>query len=232
MLFRSSLPIPDLAQFIIFIIGYLLLSYNVLWTSIKNISRGNVFDENFLMSIATIGAVVIGEYPEAIAVMFLYQLGEYLQDLAVDRSRRNLADAMNLKAKYANLLKDGNITIVKPESIHVGDMILIKPNEKVPLDGVVIEGNSFLDTSSLTGEPVPVRVADGEDIMSGCLNGDGTLTVKVTKPYKDSTIAKILDLVENAAARKSQAESFITKFARVYTPIVVIAALALCLLIH
>ncbi|MFA9463517.1 MAG: heavy metal translocating P-type ATPase [Velocimicrobium sp.] len=211
-------------------IGYLVLSYEVLFTALRNIIHGELFDENFLMTIATIGALLIGEYPEALAVMIFYQIGEYLQDMAVDKSRKHLKDAMNIKAEYANVMIGNNIKNVVPEEVSIGDIILVKPNERIPLDGIVREGSSFIDTSSLTGESVPQKISEQEEILSGCINGSGTLYIEVTKEYKDSTVARILDLVENATARKSSTENFITKFARIYTPIVVITALLLALL--
>ncbi|MEG1458199.1 MAG: heavy metal translocating P-type ATPase [Acetivibrio sp.] len=210
--------------------GYLLLSYKILFTAVRNLFHGQIFDENFLMAIATLGAFLIGEYPEALAVMILYQIGEFLQDMAVDKSRKHLADAMNIKAAFANIKTGDTIKEIAPEEVHPGDIILVKPRERIPLDGIVIEGSSFIDTSSLTGESVPKKVAEKDEILSGCINGSGTLYIQVTKPYKDSTVAKILDLVENAAARKSPTENFITKFAKVYTPAVVIFALLLALL--
>ncbi|MDK2807289.1 MAG: Zn2+/Cd2+-exporting ATPase [Clostridiales bacterium] len=212
------------------LLGYLILSYEVLLTAAKNILHGEVFDENFLMAIATIGAFIIGEYPEALAVMVLYQIGEFFQDMAVDKSRKHLSDAMNLKADYANRKVGDQIETVEPKDVLVGDILLIKPSEKIPLDGIVIEGSSFVDTSSLTGESVPREVKVNDSILSGCINGSKSLYIQVTKEYKDSTVAKILDLVENASARKSPTENFITKFARIYTPIVVIAALLLAIL--
>ncbi len=212
------------------LIGYLILSYEVLFTAARNIAHGEVFDENFLMAIATVGAFLIGEYPEALAVMILYQIGEYLQDMAVDKSRKHLTDAMNIKAEYANVKTDDGIKQLAPEEVSIGDIILVKPSERIPLDGIVVEGSSFVDTSSLTGESVPRKISENEEILSGCINGAGTLYIKVSKLYKDSTVARILDLVENASARKSPTENFITKFARVYTPIVVIAALLLAIL--
>lgn len=218
------------APAILFVIpGYLMLGSKVLLASLKNIRRGHIFDENFLVAIATIGALIIGEYAEGIAVMVLYQFGEFLQDLAVDKSRKHLTEAMNLKAEYANLKTPGGLKTVEPESLSIGDMIVIKPSEKVPLDGVIIEGSSFVDTSSLTGESVPRSVKPGDELLSGCINGSSLLTLQVTKKYSESTVAKVLELVENAASRKSSTENFITKFARVYTPIVVLAAVVMAI---
>ncbi len=229
--FGSLLLLPDgIPQFIGILIGYLILSFEVLFTAVRNIAHGEVFDENFLMAIATIGAFLIGEYPEALAVMILYQIGEYLQDMAVDKSRKHLTDAMNIKAEYANVRTNDGIKRLAPEEVSIGDIILVKPSERIPLDGIVVEGSSFVDTSSLTGESVPRKISENEEILSGCINGSGTLYIEATKLYKDSTVARILDLVENASARKSPTENFITKFARVYTPIVVIIALLLAIL--
>lgn len=212
------------------ILGYLILGHQVLITSFRNILHGQIFDENFLVAIATVGAFIIGEYPEAVAVMLLYQIGEFLQNLAVDKSRKHLTDAMNLKAPYANLKTPEGLKAVAPETVNTGDILIIKPSEKIPLDGVVTEGSSFVDTSSLTGESVPRQISEGNEILSGCINGSGTLTIRVTRPYSDSTVARVLDLVENATARKAPTENFITKFAKIYTPIVVIAAVLLAVL--
>ncbi len=217
-------------QFLGILAGYLIIGYEVLYTALLNILKGELFDENFLMAIATVGAFCIGEYPEALAVMILYQIGEYLQDLAVDKSRKHLTDAMNIKAEYANIQTPTGLKVIAPEDVKAGDIILVKPSERIPLDGIVVEGESFVDTSSLTGEAVPRRASKSDDVLSGCINGSGTLSIQVTKPYTESTVAKILDLVENASARKSPTENFITKFARVYTPIVVIGALLMALL--
>lgn len=228
--FSSLILLPEgYPQLIGVLLGYLIIGYEVLFTAIRNIFHGEVFDENFLMSIATVGAFCIGEYPEALAVMILYQIGEFLQGMAVDKSRKNLAQAMNIKAEYANLQIGNEIKTVAPEEVSVDDIILVKPSERIPLDGTVTEGTSFIDTSSLTGESVPRKVEAQDDVLSGCINGSGTLYIRVTKPYTESTVAKVLDLVENATARKSPTENFITKFARIYTPIVVAAALLLAI---
>ena len=218
------------AKLAIILIGYVILGYEVLLNSFNNIRRGSIFDENFLMIVATIGALYVGKYTEAIAVLLLFQIGELLQGLAVDSSKRHLAEAMNLKALHATIETPSGLKQVPPEEVAVGDIIVVKPSEKVALDGTVVEGTSFLDTSSLTGESVPRKAAIGDDVLSGCINGDQTLKIKVTKPYKESTVAKVLDLVENASNRKSVTENFITKFARVYTPIVVLLAALLIVL--
>lgn len=217
-------------QFILVLIGYLLIGYKVLRNSIINISHGSIFDENFLMIVATIGALYIREYPEALLVLLLFQIGEFLQDLAVDRSKKNLAEAMNLKPQFATIEVGESLVQTAPEEVQIGDILVIKASEKVALDGIVLEGTSFLDTSSLTGESVPRKVSPGDEILSGCINGEQTLKVKVTKLYTESTIAKVLDLVQNASNRKSVTENFITKFARIYTPVVVLLALLIAIL--
>lgn len=214
----------------LFIISYILIGGNVLLTSVKNISRGQVFDENFLMSIATLGAFFIGEYPEGVAVMLFYELGEIFQDIAVNRSRNSIKSLMDIRPDYANLLVDGDYKKVDPESVSIGDTIIVKPGEKVPLDGMVIEGKSMVDTSALTGESVPRSVKVNEDVLAGFINKNGLLTIEVSKTFGESTVAKVLDLVENAGNRKAPTEKFITKFARYYTPVVVFSALALVLI--
>lgn len=210
--------------------AYMLIGWDILWKATRNIVRGNVFDENFLMAVATIGALVIGEYPEAVAVMFLYQIGEYFQRRALQRSRQSIAALMNIRPDSANLEKDGQVLAVSPDAVPVGSVILIKPGERVPLDGIVLEGASSLDTSALTGESLPRDIGAGGEIVSGCINLSGVLRVSVTKTYGDSTVSKILDLVEHAAQRKARSETFITRFARVYTPAVCGAALLLALI--
>jgi Zn2+/Cd2+-exporting ATPase len=214
-------------QIALFIISYIIVGGDVVKRAVKNIFRGKVFDENFLMSIATIGAMLIGEYPEGIAVMLFYQVGELFQSYAVDKSRRSIAEAMDIRPDYANVKKNDEVIKVDPDEVQIGDIIVIKPGERVPLDGKVIEGNSTVDTSALTGESVPREVEVGHEILSGCININGVITAEVTKEYGESTVSKILDLVENASSKKSQSEQFITKFARYYTPIVVIIAVFL-----
>ena len=211
----------------IYLISYIIVGGDIIKRAIRNISRGKVFDENFLMSIATIGAMLIGEYPEGIAVMLFYQVGELFQSYAVDKSRRSIAEAMDIRPDYANVKKNDEVIKVYPDEVQIGDIIVIKPGERVPLDGKVIEGNSMVDTSALTGESVPREVEVGHEILSGCININGVITAEVTKEYGESTVSKILDLVENASSKKSQSEQFITKFARYYTPIVVIIAVFL-----
>ena len=214
----------DVNQYItlaIFIVSYLLLGASVVLRAIKNIAHGKVFDENFLMSVATIGAFVIGEHPEAAAVMLFYSVGEFFQGLAVRRSKKSIADLMDIRPDYANLKQDGEIIVVGPDTVKIGDTIIVKPGEKIPLDGVVVEGESMLDTRALTGESVPRKASVGDSVLSGCINQDGLLVIEVTQTFGESTVAKIIDLVENASEKKAPAENFITKFARIYTPIVV-----------
>ena len=211
----------------ILLVSYLIVGFEILKKAFRNIIRGKVFDENFLMTIATLGALCIGEIHEAVAVMLFYQIGELFQSYAVDKSRKSISSLMNIRPDYANLLKDEKEEKVDPDEVKIGDIILIKPGEKVPLDGVVIEGNSMLDTKALTGESVPKSVKVDDEILSGCINIDGILKIRVTKEFEESTVSKILDLVENASSKKSKSENFITKFAKIYTPIVVIIALFL-----
>ncbi len=212
------------------LIPYLVIGYDILWKAVRNISHGQVFDENFLMVIATFGAFFVGEYLEAVAVMLFYQTGELFQSYAVGKSRRAISDMMDICPEYANLEEDGVLSEVDPDDVEVGNIIVIKPGERVPLDGVVIEGSSLLDTTALTGESVPRSVSAGDEIISGCVNGSGTLRVRVTKEFEDSTVAKILELVENASSKKARTENFITKFAKYYTPVVTIGAVLLAVL--
>ena len=212
---------------ILFIISYLIVGYDIILKALRNITRGKVFDENFLMTIATIGAFFIGEFPEAVAVMLFYQVGELFQSYAVDKSRKSVSELMDIRPDYANLYQNKKTERVDPNKIKVGDIILIKPGEKIPLDGIVVEGNSLLNTLALTGESMPRSVTEGDEVLSGCINNEGILKVKVTKKFGESTVSKILDLVENASSRKSKSENFISKFAKYYTPIVVIIAIIL-----
>ena len=214
----------------LFLVPYLVIGWDVLWKAIRNIARGQVFDENFLMSVATVGALAIGEYPEAVAVMLFYQVGELFQSVAVARSRQSISALMDIRPDYANIERDGQLVQVDPEEVAVGDIIVVKAGERVPLDGTVLEGISALDTAALTGESLPRDVGAGDEVISGCVNLSGLLRVRAEKPFGQSTVARILDLVENSSEKKAQAEHFITKFARYYTPIVVFAALALALL--
>ena len=215
---------------IIFVISYLIVGFEILKKAIRNILRGKVFDENFLMSVATIGAFGIGEFPEAVAVMLFYQIGELFQSYAVDKSRKSIASLMDIRPDYANVYREGNIETVNPEEVKIGETIVIKPGEKIPLDGKIIEGKTTLDTKALTGESLPREVSEGDEVLSGCINLNGMIKIEVTKEFGESTVSKILDLVENASSKKSKSENFITKFAKYYTPTVVIIALILAIL--
>ncbi len=219
-----------LATWARFLIPYLVIGWDVLWRAARNIAHGQVFDENFLMAIATVGALFIGEYAEAVFVMLFYQVGELFQSYAVGKSRQSIAELMEIRPDYANVERDGQVEQVDPDEVEVGETILIKAGERVPLDGVVLEGRSDLDTAALTGESLPREVQSGDDVISGCVNLTGLLKVRVTKAFEESTVSKILDLVENAGSKKARAENFITKFARYYTPAVVLAAVALAVL--
>lgn len=212
-------------EFLLYLIPYIIIGGDIVKKAVVNIGHGQVFDENFLMCIATFGAFGTGEYDEAVAVMLFYQVGELFQSYAVNRSRRSITELMDICPEYANLEVGDDVQKTDPDEVEPGSIIVIKPGEKVPLDGVVIEGNSFVDTSALTGESVPRKVCEGEEIISGCVNGSSVLRVRVTKEFDDSTVAKILELVENASSRKAKVENFITKFAKYYTPVVVLAAL-------
>ena len=222
--------LPGLVWPVLCLIPYGIIGWDVLWRAIRNIKNGQVFDENFLMAVATVGAFGCGEYPEAVAVMLFYQVGELFQSVAVDRSRKSIAALMDIRPDYANIERDGELVQVDPEEVAVGDTIIVKAGERVPLDGTVLEGTSSLDTAALTGESLPRDVQAGDEVVSGCVNLTGLLHVKVNKPFGESTVAKILDLVENSSSKKAKAENFITKFARYYTPTVVFAALALAVL--
>ena len=217
-------------QIALFIISYIIVGGDVVKRAVKNIFKGQVFDENFLMSIATIGAFFIGEYPEGVAVMLFYQVGELFQSYAVGKSRKSIASLMDIRPDYANVKKGDGLVKVDPDEVQIGDIIVIKAGEKIPLDGKVIEGSSMIDTSALTGESVPREVEVGSDILSGCININGVITAEVTKEFGESTVSKILDLVENASSKKSNSEQFITKFARYYTPVVVIIAVFLAII--
>lgn len=214
----------------IYIISYVIAGYEIVLKAIRNIFRGKVFDENFLMALATIGAFAIGEFPEAVAVMLFYQVGELFQSYAVDKSRKSIASLMDIRPDYANVKRDNKLIKISPDDVKIGEEIVIKPGEKVPLDGIVTDGKSSLDTKALTGESMPRDVKIGDEILSGCINQNGLLTIKVTKEFGESTVSKILDLVENASSKKSKHENFITKFAKYYTPIVVIIALVLAII--
>ncbi|SFV00169.1 heavy metal translocating P-type ATPase [Butyrivibrio sp. INlla21] len=223
--------VPLLLKIIIFLIPYIAIGYDVIKKAAINIRHGQVFDENFLMMIATFGAFGIGEYLEALAVMLFYQIGELFQGVAVGKSRQAITDMMSIAPEYANIIgEDGQVTEVDPEDVSVGDILLIRAGEKIPVDGVVVEGESFIDTAALTGESVPRRASEGSEVISGCLNGEGVLKIRASKAYEDSTVAKILELVENASDKKSRMENFITRFARYYTPVVTIGAVLLAIL--
>lgn len=217
-------------EFLLYLIPYIIIGGDIVKKAVVNIGHGQVFDENFLMCIATFGAFGTGEYDEAVAVMLFYQVGELFQSYAVNRSRKSITELMDICPEYANLEVGDDVEKTDPDEVEPGSIIVIKPGEKVPLDGVVVEGSSFVDTSALTGESVPRKVCEGEEIISGCVNGGGVLRVRVTKEFDDSTVAKILELVENASSRKAKVENFITKFAKYYTPVVVLAALLIALI--
>ena len=214
---------------VIYIIAYIIVGFEIVRKALRNITRGKVFDENFLMTVATIGAFGIGEFPEAASVMLFYQVGELFQSYAVDKSRKSIASLMDIRPDYANIEKDGKLEKVDPDEVKIGDIIVVKPGEKIPLDGIVVEGKTNLDTKALTGEPMPREANIGDDVISGCINLSGLIKVKVTKEFGESTVSKILDLVENASSKKSKSENFITKFAAYYTPIVVIIAVILAI---
>ena len=224
--FQSEIPV----QFLLFMIPYLIVGWDIIYRAVRNISHGQVFDENFLMCIATFGALGVKEYSEAVAVMLFYQIGELFQSYAVNRSRQSISAMMDICPEYANIEEDGKLKQVDPDDVEIGTEIVIKAGERVPLDGVVVSGTSFVDTSALTGESVPREVTEGSEIISGCVNGSGLLKVRTTKEFDDSTVAKILEQVENASSKKAHVENFITKFAKYYTPIVVCAAVVLAFL--
>ena len=214
---------------ILYVISYVIVGLEIVLKAIRNIFRGKIFDENFLMTVATIGAFGIGEFPEAVAVMLFYQVGELFQSFAVDKSRKSISNLMDIRPDYANLQTGDNVEKVDPDEVNIGNIIIVKPGEKIPLDGVVIEGDSMIDTMALTGESVPRAVRSGNEVLSGCINKNGLLKIEVTKEYDESTVSKILDLVENASNKKSKSENFISKFAKYYTPIVVVIAVLLAI---
>ena len=229
VLFAAAMliPFPEQWRVFPFLAVYAIIGWDVLWRALRNIAHGQVFDETFLMALATVGAFCTGEYPEGAAVMLFYQIGELFQGYAVGRSRRSIAQLMDIRPDSANVERSGELFTVDPEEVALGDVILIKAGEKIPLDGVVLDGVSSVNTSALTGESVPRDVRPGDDVISGCINGSGLLKVRVTKEFGESTVSKILDLVENASSKKARAENFITRFARYYTPAVVIGAVLL-----
>ncbi len=218
------------AELGVYLVCYAVIGWDIVWKAITNILHGQMFDENFLMTIATVGALILGEHSEGVAVMLFYQVGEWFQSYAVSKSRRSITSLMDIRPDYANIEKDGKLIQVDPEDVQIGDTIIVKPGERVPLDGKIIKGSSTLDTSALTGESMPREVEAGMEVISGCINQTGILTIQTTKEFGESTVAKILDLVENASDKKGRMENFITRFARYYTPVVVFAALALAVL--
>ena len=222
--------LPWFCHLALFLAAYVIIGGDVVKNALRNIGRGQVFDENFLMMIATVGAFFVGDYPEAVAVMLFYQVGECFQSYAVGKSRKSITALMDIRPDYANVLRDGDWTEVEPDEVLVGECIMVRPGERIPLDGVIEKGSSSLDTMALTGESAPRDVAEGDEVISGCVNKNGVLEVKVSKPYGESTVARILDLVENASSKKAKAENFITKFAKYYTPVVVICAALLAVL--
>ena len=226
----NLIPLPEWAEMGVFLICYAVAGWDIVWKAITNILHGQVFDENFLMTIATVGALILGEHSEGVAVMLFYQVGEWFQSYAVSKSRKSITSLMDIRPDYANVERDGKLIQVDPDEVKIGDTIIVKPGERVPLDGKIIKGISALDTSALTGESMPREVEPGMDVISGCINQTGILTIETTKEFGESTVAKILDLVENASDKKGKTENFISRFARYYTPIVVFAALALAIL--
>ena len=226
--FAADVPLHIELGFLI--AAYIILGYDVVLEAVENIALGQVFDENFLMTISTVGAFAIGEYPEAVAVMLFYQIGEFFQSLAVKHSKESISDLMDIRPDHATVLRDGVSETVSPENVALGETIIAKPGEKIPLDGIVLEGNSMLDTKALTGESVPKSVREGDEVLSGCVNQSGTLTIRTTKNFGESTVSRIIDLVENASERKAKTENFITKFAGYYTPAVVVLAALLSVL--
>ena len=221
---------PQTLQLILMLAVYILLGKDTVLKAVKNVEKGDFFDENFLMTVATLGAIMIGEYPEAVAVMLFYEVGELFQGYAINKSRKSIADMMDIKPEYANVIRDNKSKKVEPDEVQIGEIIEIKPGERVPLDAIIIKGETTLDTSALTGESVPVEVREGATILSGCININALITARVTKEYFDSTVSKVLDLVENAAAKKSTSERLITRFAKIYTPIVISLAVLLAIL--
>lgn len=221
------LKLDGVPRFAVYLLAYIIIGLEIIIKAVRNLVAGHPFDEYFLMTVATLGAFAIGEYPEGVAVMLFYQVGEFFQGLAVNHSRKSISSLVDIRPDYANLEKDGKISVVNPKDVHIDDIIVIKPGEKVPLDGLVIEGKSSVDTSNITGESVPRNIQAGDTLLSGFVNNEGLLRMQVKKEFKDSTVSKILDLVENAASKKAPTERFITKFARYYTPIVVFIALAI-----
>ena len=235
MIALHFVPVEGMARFILYLVPYLVIGYDILLKALKGIKNRQPFDESLLMAVATVGAIVIaltdsGDYTEAIAVMLFYQVGEWFQSYAVGKSRRNISDLMDIRPDYANIETDGKLTQVDPDEVEIGSLIVVQPGEKVPIDGIIIEGSTALNTSALTGESLPREAGEGDEVISGCINMTGVLKIRTTKEFGDSTVSKILDLVENASSRKSRSEAFITRFARIYTPAVVYSAIALAVL--
>ena len=230
MIMFSQLPVEGYVRFLLFMIPYLVIGYDILKKAFKGILNRQVFDENFLMAVATVGAIVLGNYTEGVAVMLFYQIGELFQSYAVGKSRRNISELMDIRPDYANIERDGKLEKVDPDEVEIGSVIVVQPGEKIPIDGVVTEGKTTLNTSALTGESLPREVAPGDEVISGCINMTGVLKIRTTKEFGESTVSKILDLVENSSSKKSRSEHFISKFARYYTPAVCYGALALAVL--
>ena len=230
MIVFSQLPVEGYIRFLLFMIPYLVIGYDILKKAVKGILNRQVFDENFLMAVATVGAIVLGNYTEGVAVMLFYQIGELFQSYAVGKSRRNISELMDIRPDYANIERDGKLEKVDPDEVEIGSVIVVQPGEKIPIDGVVTEGKTTLNTSALTGESLPREVAPGDEVISGCINMTGVLKIRTTKEFGESTVSKILDLVENSSSKKSRSEHFISKFARYYTPAVCYGALALAVL--
>lgn len=230
MIVFSKLPVEGYIRFLLFMIPYLVIGYDILKKAVKGILNRQVFDENFLMAVATVGAIVLGNYTEGVAVMLFYQIGELFQSYAVGKSRRNISELMDIRPDYANIERDGKLEKVDPDEVEIGSVIVVQPGEKIPIDGVVTEGKTTLNTSALTGESLPREVAPGDEVISGCINMTGVLKIRTTKEFGESTVSKILDLVENSSSKKSRSEHFISKFARYYTPAVCYGALALAVL--
>lgn len=224
------LPLEGIPQLTLYLLCYAVIGWDIVWKAITNITHGQIFDENFLMTIATVGALVLGEYSEGVAVMLFYQIGEWFQSYAVSKSRKSITNLMDIRPDYANVERNGELQQVDPEEVKVGDIIIVRPGERIPLDGTILKGTSTLDTSALTGESMPRDVEAGMDVISGCINQTGILHIRTTKEFGESTVSKILDLVENASDKKAKTENFITRFAKYYTPAVVIGALALAIL--
>lgn len=229
-LLGSLIPLLEWCNMIVFLSCYVVIGWDILWKAITNILNGQIFDENFLMTIATVGALILGEYSEGVAVMLFYQVGEWFQSYAVSKSRKSISSLMDIRPDYANVERDGQLVQIDPDEVAIGDTIVVKPGERIPLDGIILKGTSVLDTAALTGESLPHDVEPGMNVISGCINQTGILTIQTTKEFGQSTVAKILDLVENASDKKGKTENFISRFARYYTPTVVFAALALALL--